>query len=313
MKHTKNPKFYTELIENNHDAILVVSKELEITYANNSFNQVSGFKEDEIIGQKLSTFVNEKDKSFLEKLIGISEDLPQKQFRAEFRLKTQNGDERWVKMVANDMLSSTEVQGIVLNLYDITEIKEDHDIIHRLAFHDNLIGLSNRTLFRDRLKHTLAFSRRYNTKAAILSIDLDLFNNIKDYTDIEIEDNILIQAANAIVKSLRQTDTVSRQGNDELLVILNELNNEEDAITVAQKICESLKLGLEVQKKKYIINPHIGLSIYPNDAYSSEQLITFADIAMIEAKNLGKNIVRIRGNDIRKPDFATTEREKQFS
>ena len=173
--------------------------------------------------------------------------------------------------------------------------------LNQLAYYDSLTGLPNRTLFYDRLKQTLARAHRYQRKVALLFIDLDNFKRINDTLGHSIGDDLLKATADRLTKCLRSSDTVAklsnremaaRLGGDEFTVLFPELNREEDAGIVAQRIAEHIGQPLHLGGHQVIVTPSIGIAIYPNDGETMEVLIKNADMAMYYSKRLGPNMFK---------------------
>lgn len=168
--------------------------------------------------------------------------------------------------------------------------------LNKLAFYDNLTGLPNRTLFIDRLTQTLNIASRYQHKAALLFIDLDNFKRINDTLGHSLGDDLLKITAERISKCLRSSDTVARSvpseiaarmGGDEFTVILSELNREEDAAVVAQRITKQLDQPIQLGSHLVTVTSCIGIAIFPQDGDTVETLLKNADIAMYFAKRIG--------------------------
>jgi diguanylate cyclase (GGDEF)-like protein len=173
--------------------------------------------------------------------------------------------------------------------------------LNQLAFYDSLTGLPNRILFADRLTQTLAAARRYQSKVALLFIDLDNFKRINDTLGHSMGDDLLKETAERLVKCLRTSDIVAnssdveisaRLGGDEFTVILPQLDREEDAGAVAQRISEQLGQPIHLGNHQVLITPSIGIAIFPEDGDNIEDLIKNADMAMYFSKRTGPNMYK---------------------
>jgi diguanylate cyclase (GGDEF)-like protein len=174
----------------------------------------------------------------------------------------------------------------------INERKQAEQQLKHLALHDPLTGLPNRLLFQDRLKQAIAFSKRQQHKFAVFFMDLDNFKIINDTMGHDAGDELLIQVALILTGAGRDTDTVARLGGDEFAFIINKIDTLEDAITVAQRINKLLKKPIKVNGNAINMGSSIGITIYPDDAENSEELLCNADIAMYQAKDDGRNTIR---------------------
>lgn len=191
----------------------------------------------------------------------------------------------------SDNNQDMDLKNLKESLHKIT----DSDKNKYVYSYDDIENIRPRDIFRDRLKQSLAFARRYKFKLAILSIDLDTLSN-EEYA--EISEEIINEAGKKICIALRETDTVSVQGIDELVVILPDIEAEENAYIVANKIITVLADPFDVNGKEVYIEPYIGISIYPFDSENTEELLKYATVSMVEAKNREKIILRLKSKDI---------------
>ena len=167
----------------------------------------------------------------------------------------------------------------------------EHQLKH-LALHDPLTGLPNRLLFQDRLQQAIAQAKREQDKFAVLFMDLDNFKIINDTMGHETGDELLKQVALRLTEEERETNTVARLGGDEFAFIINNIHTVEDAVTFSQRLNTSLKTPIEVNGNGIHMGCSIGITVYPDDAMSSEKLLRNADIAMYQAKDDGRNTIR---------------------
>lgn len=171
---------------------------------------------------------------------------------------------------------------------DATSYKEKEARIHFLAHHDALTGLPNRTLLQDRLEQAVGKARRDCTKIAILFIDLDRFKVINDTLGHQVGDLLLKEVARRLNASVRDSDTVCRQGGDEFIIVLPEFEELSDVAHVAQKILENISRDFLLEGERLKVTPSIGISIYPDDGERIDVLIKNADTAMYHAKESGR-------------------------
>jgi diguanylate cyclase (GGDEF)-like protein len=175
------------------------------------------------------------------------------------------------------------------------QIKErqqaEHQLKH-LALHDPLTGLPNRTLFQDRLEHAIEQSKRQQNKFAVFFMDLDNFKIINDTMGHDTGDELLKQVAVRLSDTGRKADTVARLGGDEFAFIINKVDTIEIGMSFAQRLNSLLKAPIEVNGNDISMGSSIGITIYPDDAINSEELLRNADIAMYQAKDDGRNTTR---------------------
>jgi len=191
-----------------------------------------------------------------------------------------------------------EVVGFASLVQDITERLNTERTIHYMAHHDALTGLPNRRLAQDRLNQAIMVARRRQRHVAVLFLDLDRFKVVNDTLGHDTGDFILKDVARRLVACVREVDTVSREGGDEFVVILPDLERPEHARLVADKMLQELSRPVEIAGQEIHITPSIGISHYPNDATDVQQLLKHADSAMYQAKDAGRNTVRFFTNDL---------------
>jgi diguanylate cyclase (GGDEF)-like protein/PAS domain S-box-containing protein len=177
---------------------------------------------------------------------------------------------------------------------DITDRKRAEETIAHLAYHDQLTTLPNRALFLDRLGQALAACRRQKRYGAVMFVDLDQFKRINDVHGHTIGDSVLKDVAQRLRHYLRQDDTVARFGGDEFVILLPELSSEQEpaatlALSVAEKIRAALEQPIRIDGQDYLATASIGVSLFPKQGETVDDLIREADIAMYRAKDSGRN------------------------
>ena len=158
-----------------------------------------------------------------------------------------------------------------------------------LAYHDELTGLPNRNLLLDRVGQSIKTSSREDQKVAILFIDLDRFKTINDSLGHDVGDSLLQEVSSRLYDTLRDRDTISRNSSDEFVVVLEGLEDANEAINVANKIIKRLTKSFDIQSHRIHLGASIGISIYPTDGITPLELLRNADTAMYRAKQAGGN------------------------
>jgi diguanylate cyclase (GGDEF)-like protein/PAS domain S-box-containing protein len=184
---------------------------------------------------------------------------------------------------------SGEFAGMVVVFHDVSESRAITQKMSHLAEHDELTSLPNRALLNDRLEHGITLARRHGRQMAVLFIDLDHFKHINDSLGHLIGDQILKEVARRIAPCIRDSDTVSRYGGDEFIVLLSEVNRAEDAELIAEKIRLAVMVPYTIDSHYLHLTASIGVSVYPNDGEDAAALIQYADTAMYHAKEKGRN------------------------
>jgi len=199
------------------------------------------------------------------------------------------------------------VIGAVIVFHDVSAARAMSRQMTHSAQHDLVTNLPNRLLLNDRLIHSISLARRQKRPMAVLFLDLDRFKYINDSLGHATGDKLLQSVSKRLLASVRGSDTVSRQGGDEFVVLLSEITCAEDAATSAKKILLSLSIPHSVAGEDLHINGSMGISIYPEDGEDAEALIKNADTAMYHAKESGRNNFQFF-----KPEMNRKAVERQF-
>ena len=211
-------------------------------------------------------------------------------FRNTNRLIRGDGSIVWVEASVVPLDADKPGQRVKLCMIeDVTDQKETEALIWQQANFDPLTQLPNRRMFLDRLQQDIVKSRRDGSRIAILFIDLDHFKEVNDTLGHHQGDVLLVDAARRIGACVRESDTVARLGGDEFTVILPQLQDAERVETIAQNILDSLLAPFTLEGEQAFISASIGITLYPDDAGSVEDLLKHADQAMYAAKGAGRN------------------------
>ena len=189
-----------------------------------------------------------------------------------------------VPMMVNG--TSVGVRGFIL---DMTERRQAEEKIKHLATHDALTDLPSLSLAKDRLGMAISLARRNRTAVAVMFIDLDGFKIVNDSFGHEAGDYVLKQVAQRMLSCVRESDTVSRVGGDEFLLIATGIHAPENASQIAEKVVHLLSQPIIFDKEQAVVGTSIGIALYPDDSEDMVQLIKQADEAMYRIKKAGKN------------------------
>ncbi len=184
---------------------------------------------------------------------------------------------------AHLVIATVEAQKLAEQV-QAAKVELDH-----LAHHDVLTDLPNRILLQDRLSQAIELARRQGTQLAVMFMDLNQFKHINDSLGHAVGDQLIQSVAQRLVGCVRHSDTISRQGGDEFVLLLPHIEHAEDAALSAQKILAAFALPHRIDQHDLHISVSIGISIYPDDGEDAETLIKSADTAMYHAKESGRN------------------------
>ena len=279
------------------DAILITDQDANILRVNQSFQDMTGYQADELIGNNPRILKSgHHDADFYTAM--WHELLNAGKWSGEIWGRRKSGEiyptAVTITAVRDDRQQITNYVSV---FRDITRVKQTEQEIHQLAFYDHLTGLPNRRLLLDRLRHTIAGSARHGWCAALIFLDLDHFKTINDTQGHVVGDRLLVEAAQRLKTCVRESDSVARLGGDEFVVVLEELSDEAGEAAaqtelIVEKIREELSKPYALNNYDYISTASIGINLFSGHQESVEDLLKHADIAMYQAKTAGRNAIR---------------------
>ena len=281
---------YRWLLEAAPDAMVVVNQGGEIVLLNVQAEKQFGYRRDELIGQKVKNII---PKGFAERLIAdgtrsAAEALAQQIGTGiELNGRRKDGSEFPIEI----MLSPLEgAEGVLVTaaIRDISVRKNAEALMIHSSEHDFLTGLPNRMLLSDRVNQAIRMAIRHKRKVAVLFLDLDGFKHINDSLGHPTGDKLLQSVGKRLVDCVRGSDTVSRQGGDEFVVLLSEEEDSEDASVTAKRMLRAVAEAHFVDQHDLHVTCSVGVSLYPDDGLNAETLIKNADTAMYQAKENGR-------------------------
>jgi diguanylate cyclase (GGDEF)-like protein/PAS domain S-box-containing protein len=207
----------------------------------------------------------------------------------EFEIVGRKGTRRWLETHAAPMRGADgEIESLLGISRDITERKSSEERIQYLANFDALTGLPNRNLLADHLKYAISLVKRSNGNLAVMFIDLDRFKDINDTLGHSVGDAFLVEVGARLKTVLRESDTASRLGGDEFILVLPD-TDAQGAAHIVDKLLEAISRPYQVEQYALIVTASIGIAIYPHDGENLETLSRSADTAMYRAKEEGRN------------------------
>jgi len=289
-----------------HDAILVTDANANIIRVNQAFQDITGYSQEDVLGKNPRILsAGRQDEAFYAAM--WQQLLNTGSWSGEMWDQRKSGQiyPKWLAITAvkNDQGQTTEYVGI---FSDITARKQAEKEIRNMAFYDALTKLPNRRLLNDRLSQAIASSKRSGCYGALMFIDLDNFKPLNDTHGHGVGDLLLMEVAHRLTSCVREVDTVARFGGDEFVVMLSELDEDKAESTaqadiVAEKIRSTLAEPylLKIQqegKAETTIEHHctssVGVVLFINHEASAEDILKWADIAMYQAKEAGRNLIR---------------------
>ncbi|MBI5658083.1 MAG: CHASE domain-containing protein [Nitrosomonadales bacterium] len=271
------------------EAVMVTNPDNRIIAVNPSFTRITGYSADEVIGRNPRMFSSGKHPpEFFRELWEAL--LAKGIWKGELWNCRKNGEVYVGWFSFNRVFDETgNLTHYVSVFSDISERKAAEERIRQMAHYDRLTNLPNRALFSDRFRQALAKALRDRTRMALLFIDLDKFKPVNDTHGHNVGDMLLVEVAKRLQYCVRGSDTVSRVGGDEFIVLLATIEKEQDAMMVAEKIRGALNQPFELAGLVLHISSSIGVALYPEHGSDEEQLCKCADIAMYRAKENGRD------------------------
>jgi len=276
------------------DAVIGTDIQGHVDYLNAVAEHMTGWSLEEALGHPISEVMQIVDSDTrATKANPVDEVLRKNQpmkLSAGTILIRRDGVEAAIEDSAAPIRNNTEqMSGVVIVFHDVTASKAMALKMTHLAQHDFLTGLPNRALLSDRIAQAIGRAKRHGTHLAVLYLDLDNFKHINDSLGHTTGDNLLQSVAQRLTDCVRGSDTVSRQGGDEFVVLVADEHDAENAALTAEKILASLALVHSIDQQELYVTTSIGISVYPADGLDAETLIKNADTAMYQAKEKGRN------------------------
>ena len=285
---------YRALFNASGDCILVLRGD-RIVDCNTVTTRILAHTREEIIGQSIIRFsaeIQPDGRRSPARYREIIDEVLHGQTRIfEWRLIRHNGSTFDAEVSVTNVDLGSEAH-LIANLRDISERKQAEERIEFLAHHDALTGLPNRILLRDRFDQALAFAERGGSHVAMLFLDLDNFKVVNDTLGHAAGDRLLQTVVSRLGECMRDTDTVSRQGGDEFIVLLNDIYHPEAVERIAGDVLKRLAEPMEIDGHVLNMPCSIGISVYPEDGRNFDTLLQKADTAMYNAKDAGRNTYR---------------------
>ena len=295
----QNPQNLLQVtLQSIRDAVVTTDLEARVQILNRAAESMTGWSSSEAAGKSIEEVIELRVEGSgnlvpnpVRKALGGDSKVEDAEY---LMLIGKDGCRTTVHVTASPLHSSTgQIEGSIIVLHDANEALILAERISYLAHHDSLTGLPNRILLVDRLEQGTRFSDRYNDQVAVIFVDLDHFGQIKATIGNPFADNLLKEMADRMNATLRESDTVSRLGMDEFVIMVPGVKSLADIDGVAAKLVDEIArpFVLSNGSEEHTIRAtcSIGISVYPRDASDVETLMRLADGAMHQAKRDGRN------------------------
>lgn len=281
------------LAENASDIIVRIDPSGRYLYVSRSVLPTTGYGEMDLLGRSATDFAHPDDRSLLLMSDQALPRYPAETRTISYRFRHKAGHYVWLESNVRPVLDdSGRLAEYVVVSRDVTQRKQADARIEFLAHHDPLTSLPNRLLGKDRMEVAMAGARRNRHKAALLFLDLDHFKKVNDSLGHPFGDELLQQVSTRLRECLNETDTLSRHGGDEFLVLMGDLREVEPASLMAETMLGRLGRPFKVNGQDLYMSASIGIAIYPDDGEDFDTLLRRAEIAMYHTKEAGRNAYR---------------------
>ncbi len=303
---------FKKILESTSEAVIITGMDGSIIELNDAMCRMTGYAREEMIGRNSRMFKSGRHGGDFYRMLW-EELLAAGHWEGEIWDRKKDGTvyPKWqtINVIRDEKGERTNYIGVST---DVTLIKEAEEKLNQLAYYDPLTGLPNRMLFSDRVERGIASARRQGYRFAVLYLDLDRFKHVNDSLGHVAGDTLLVQATDRMKDCLRESDTLCRIGGDEFGFVLQNLNRDESAGVVAQKLVTRLSQRFEVNGSDVYIGASVGISIYPKDGADTDTLIRKADGALFIAKEEGKGLYRYASGEMERVNRGRLEIESNM-
>ncbi|MDT8858655.1 EAL domain-containing protein [Alkalihalobacillus sp. MEB130] len=275
---------FESLIDKSTDVIAILDHLGMIKYESPAVKHVLGYDPCELYGMNVFELIDQEDLRLAQNLFYAALNQSSETHTSELRIKKADGGVTYCEVYVTNLLEDENVNGIVVNYRDISSRKAQEEEIKQMAFHDYLTGLPNRFMLEKKLLDEII----ENKNTAVLFIDLDRFKVINDNMGHHVGDLLLKEVTIRLKSCLSEQDLLFRQGGDEFIILLTNATREV-ATSVATTIIQSISYPFVINNYDIFTSPSIGISMFPDDGQTVEQLTRNADFAMYQAKKMGRN------------------------
>jgi diguanylate cyclase (GGDEF)-like protein/PAS domain S-box-containing protein len=260
-----------------------------LIYVNPAFERITGYTKAEVLNRSSSFLLgNERDQLGMTEVRNALRE--RRETQALLRNFRKDGSLFWNDLsIAPVRNAQSEVTHYIGIINDVTERKQYEEQLERQNNQDTLTGLANRNLLHDRTEQAIASASWHGSMVALLFLDLDAFKRINESLGHGFGDTILRTMANRIVACVANRDTVARLGGDEFAILLRDMANMRDISVIAQRILTSIAQPLSIDGREFNLSASMGISLYPTDGKTHDELLRNADTAMYQAKETGRN------------------------
>ena len=306
IKDERSIKLSAAVYENTVEGIMITDADNKIVSVNNGFEKITGYHRDEVIGKgpRLLSSGKTSPSVYEEMWCSLQKDGC---WKGEVENQKKDGN------LYIELLSITTLIDDFGELYyigvlnDISQAKKTQEQLIQLANHDRLTGIPNKFFFESLVSHLLSKDRRHSKKSALLYLDMDRFKNINDSMGHDYGDKLIIECANRLNSLIRDMDYCARLGGDEFAVFVDDIDNEDEVYVLANRLISMISEPYNLYGCTAHVGLSIGISFYPQDGHTLDELKVASDAALYRAKADGRGIFRTYSTDM---SYVAKERQE---
>jgi diguanylate cyclase (GGDEF)-like protein/PAS domain S-box-containing protein len=280
---------FRSMVQNSSDLVILLDRDARMVFVSPAIERILGERAAKRTGQAVSQLVHPEDAEWITALLERLAATPGSVSGGEVRMRHADGRWRWIELVGTNLMSDSDVRGIVLNCRDVTDRRTLEEQLRHQAFHDPLTSLANRPLLVDRIEHELeARPMESPATTAILLMDLDDFKTVNDSLGHAAGDELLAAVADRIRTTLRGRDTAARIGGDEFGILIRTAERAE-VEAIAERLLAAIREPIDLGDHHLTVAASIGIAFADGRQSTADDLLRSADVAMYMAKARGKD------------------------
>ncbi|QLC73137.1 EAL domain-containing protein [Pseudomonas sp. LPB0260] len=294
------------------EGIVILDPDYRLLAVNQAFRQVTGYRQDELVGQSVATLIGSRESRRQYQMIRLELEAVGS-WQGELIETRKNGElyPQWLqlKVVRDGRGQASHIVGFFA---DLSARRETEERLRYLSHYDELTGLANRSLFKQRLHEASQRARQSGRSLALLHIDLDRFKLLNDSLGHELADQLLRQMSRRLAQAVPEADTIARLSSDEFAVLLDSYGSLSSLARMASRLLAKLRLPLLVGGEELVVSASVGISLLPDNAREISALISQANMAMQHAKHLGGNTFQFYTDNLQACTLERLQLENQL-
>ena len=285
------------IAESGHDLHVIASADCVYRFVSDAVGPLFGWEPTDVVGRRLAAFAHADDVALVEAAHQRALEQPGTS-TAVWRFRCADGTYRWTETFSTAACDQGE-RFVVSTVRDIGSRKAAEADLQRRATTDPLTGVANRTVFMDRIQQALRRLERRPGMVALLFLDLDRFKLVNDSVGHAMGDALLLQMADRLLRFLRPQDTLARLGGDEFAILVEDITQVDDAVSLGARVIEAGRTPFAFGDETFICTTSVGIAVTTDSGHSAEGLLQEADLALYRAKDRGRDRIELFDEELR--------------